>query len=97
MTASVFVPRHAGDVDDRLRQLYGEDSDWNAPHPRLDSGRSRSRARDRSEFEESFGAVPNEVAMRSLQPKMSTVVYQADQLQWNPDAHLRTLRRTMGC
>ena len=24
--------------------------------------------------------------MRSLQPKMSTVVYQAEELQWNPEA-----------
>lgn len=28
--ASVFVPRPAGDIDDRLLTLYGEDSDWNA-------------------------------------------------------------------
>ena len=44
------------------------------------------RERERSDFEESFGAVPHEIAMRSLQPKLSTVVYQAEQLQWNPDA-----------
>ena len=33
-----------------------------------------------------LGSVPDEVAMRSLQPKMSTVVYQAEQIQWNPNA-----------
>lgn len=83
--ASVFLPRHVGEVDDRLRRLYGEDSDWNALIRDLTQAEV-DRERDRSDFEASFGAVPNEVAMRSLQPKMSTVVYQADQLQWNPDA-----------
>ena len=84
-TASVFVPRHAGDVDDRLRRLYGEDSDWNALIRDLTQAEV-DRERERSDFEGSFGAVPHEIAMRSLQPKMSTVVYRAEQLQWNPDA-----------
>lgn len=84
-SASVFVPRHAGDVDDRLRRLYGEDSDWNALIRDLTQAEV-DRELARSEFEESFGALPHEVAMRTLQPKMSTVVYQAEQLQWNPDA-----------
>ena len=83
--ASVFVPRHAGDVDDRLRRLYGEDSDWNDLIRDLTQAEV-DRERDRSDFEGSFGTVPHEVAMRSLQPKMSTVVYRADQLKWNPDA-----------
>ena len=84
-TASVFVPRHAGDVDDRLRRLYGEDSDWNALIRDLTQAEV-DLERERSDFEGSFGAVPHEIAMRSLQPKMSTVVYRAEQLQWNPDA-----------
>ncbi len=83
--ASVFLPRHVGEVDDRLRRLYGEDSDWNSLIRDLTQAEV-DRERDRSDFESSFGAVPNEIAMRSLQPKMSTVVYQAEQLQWNPDA-----------
>ena len=83
--ASVFVPRHAGDVDDRLRHLYGEDSDWNALIRDLTQAEV-DQERERSDFEGSFGTVPHEFAMRSLQPKMSTVVYQAEQLQWNPDA-----------
>ena len=83
--ASVFLPRHVGEVDDRLRRLYGEDSDWNALIRDLTQAEV-DREQDRSDFEGSFDAVPNEIAMRSLQPKMSTVVYQAEQLQWNPDA-----------
>ena len=83
--ANVFVPRHAGDEDVRLRRLYGEDSDWNAVIRDLTQAEV-DRESERSDFETSFGAVPDEVAMRSLQPKMSTVVYRAEQLQWNPDA-----------
>ena len=84
-SASVFVPRLAGDIDDRLRRLYGEDSDWNDLIRDLTQAEVE-RERKRNDFEGSFGSVPNEVAMRSLQPKMSTVVYQAEQLQWNPEA-----------
>lgn len=83
--ASVFLPRHVGEVDDRLRRLYGEDSDWNALIRDLTQAEV-DRERDRSDFERSFGSVPNEIAMRSLQPKMSTVVYHAEHLDWNPDA-----------
>ena len=83
--ASIFVPRQGEDFDDRLRRLYGEDSDWNALVSDLTQAEV-DRELERSEFEEAFGAVPHEVAMRSLQPKMSTVVYQAEKLQWNPDA-----------
>ena len=83
--ASVFVPRHGEDFDERLRRLYGEDSDWNALIRDLTQAEV-AREIERSEFEEAFGAVPHEVAMRSLQPKMSTVVYRAEKLQWNPEA-----------
>lgn len=83
--ASVFVPRHAGDIDDRLRRLYGEDADWNAIIRDLTEAEV-GREQDRSEFESSFGSVPSEVALQSLQPKMSTVVYRSEALEWNPDA-----------
>ena len=83
--ASVFVPRQGEEYDNRLRRLYGEDSDWNALIRDLTQAEV-AREVERSEFEEAFGAVPHEVAMRTLQPKMSTVVYQAEELQWNPEA-----------
>lgn len=86
--ASVFVPRHAGDVDDRLRKLYGEDSDWNIIIRDLTQAEV-DRERARSDFETSFGAVPNEIALRSLQPKMSTVVYRGDHLDWNANGVYR--------
>lgn len=83
--ASVFVPRLAGDVDDRLRKLYGEDSDWNALIRDLTEAEV-AQEEERSEFEDGFGSLPAEVALRSVQPKMSTVVYRSAALQWNPEA-----------
>lgn len=83
--ASVFVPRQVGDIDDRLRRLYGEDSDWNSLISDL-TQTEVDRERERSDFLGAFGTVPQEVAIQSLQPKMSTVVYQAEKLQWNPNA-----------
>jgi superfamily II DNA or RNA helicase len=82
--ASVFVPRHAGDIDGRLRRLYGEDSDWNIVIRDLTEAEV-GREQDRSDFEAGFGSAPTEVALRSLQPKMSTVVYRSNALEWNPD------------
>ncbi len=82
--ASVLVPRQAGDMDDRLRRLYGEDADWNAlirdlTHAEVEQEQARS------DFEAGFGSVPTEVALRSLVPKMSTVVYRSANLEWNPE------------
>jgi superfamily II DNA or RNA helicase len=82
--ASVFVPRVAGDLDDRLLRLYGEDSDWNVIIRDLTEAEV-AQEQERSDFEAGFGSVPAEVAMRSIQPKMSTVVYRSPNLQWNSE------------
>jgi superfamily II DNA or RNA helicase len=82
--ASVFVPRPAGDIDDRLLRLYGEDSDWNVIIRDLTESEV-AQEQERSDFEAGFGSVPTEVAMRSIQPKMSTVVYRSPNLEWNPE------------
>ena len=84
-SASAFVPRQTGQIDDRLRRLYGEDSDWNALIRDLTEAQV-DRELERSDFEASFGSVPHEINVRTLQPKMSTVVYQAEHIQWNPNA-----------
>ncbi|MAT05545.1 MAG: hypothetical protein CL424_10940 [Acidimicrobiaceae bacterium] len=83
--ASVFVPRSAGEMDERLRRLYGEDSDWNTvirdlTHAEVEYEQARS------DFESGFGDLPSEVAMRGIQPKMSTVIYRSPTLQWEPTA-----------
>lgn len=81
--ASVFVPRPVGEIDERLRRLYGEDADWNILIRDLSQAQVELE-KDRSEFEIAFNSVPGEVAMRSIQPKMSTVVFRSANLEWNP-------------
>ncbi len=39
----------------------------------------------RNDFEAGFGNLPTEVALRSLQPKMSTVVFRSEAIKWNPN------------
>lgn len=82
--ASVFVPRIGGAMDERLRRLYGEDSDWNSvlrdlTHAEVEHEQARS------DFEAGFGQLPIEVAIRGIQPKMSTVIYRSGNLQWDPE------------
>ncbi|HAP75378.1 MAG TPA: hypothetical protein DCR14_04785, partial [Acidimicrobiaceae bacterium] len=81
--ASAFVPRQVSGIDDRLRQLYGQDADWNAVIEDL-TERAVGREKERSDFEQGFGSRPEELAMRSIRPKMSTVIYRSANLEWNP-------------
>ncbi|WP_060711260.1 DEAD/DEAH box helicase [Pseudonocardia sp. HH130629-09] len=83
--ASAFVPLQVTGVDERLRKLYGEDADWNEIIQDL-TERGVGRERARSDFERGFGSLPREVAMRSIHPKMSTVVYQTPTTPpWRPE------------
>ncbi len=82
--ASVFVPRTSGAIDERLRRLYGEDSDWNTvirdlTHAEVEYEQART------DFDAGFGQLPTEVAIRSIQPKMSTVIYRSSTLTWDPN------------
>lgn len=82
--ASVFVPRMSGAIDERLRRLYGEDSDWNTvirdlTHAEVEYEQART------DFEAGFGQLPTEVAIRGIQPKMSTVIYRSPKLTWDPN------------
>ena len=83
--ATAFVPRQFGRLDDRLRQLYAEDSDWNALVSDL-SQTEVDREVKRSQFDNAFTQRPDEVAIESLRPKMSAVMYRSPDLKWNPDA-----------
>jgi superfamily II DNA or RNA helicase len=83
--ASIFVARKEMEVDSRLRELYAEDSDWN--HVLRDLTESAVDAQqDISDFEDGFTSLPDEVALRTLLPKMSTVVYRTPTSDWNPHA-----------
>lgn len=81
--ASIFVARTELDIDRRLRDLYAEDSDWNLILRNL-SQAAVEEQQEVSEFEEGF-SVTDEVDIRSLLPKMSTVVYRTPTKTWQPE------------
>lgn len=81
--ASAFVARSEIEIDRRLRTLYAEDSDWNLILRNLTEAAVQEQ-QDVSDFEEGFTSLPEEVTLRSLLPKMSTVVYKAPSWSWEP-------------
>ena len=82
-SATVVVGRPDGNFDPRLRRLYSEDADWNFIINDLSDG-AITQEEGVSEFEAGFSALPDEVSIRSLLPKMSTVVYRVDPDRWDP-------------
>lgn len=85
--ASVFVGRPDLAPGHGLRPLFAEDADWNRLISDLSEDSSRAEE-EASEFEEGFGSQPDDVTIRSLAPKMSTVVFRTGCADWNPDAIL---------
>lgn len=85
--ATVVVGRPDLDYDDKLRQLYSEDADWNRIIRDLSEG-AVEQQEEISEFEQGFASLPEEVALRNLLPKMSTVVYRTKTNDWDPQAIL---------
>ncbi|WP_328999428.1 DEAD/DEAH box helicase family protein [Kribbella sp. NBC_00709] len=81
--ASMFVARSEMDIDRRLRELYAEDSDWNLIVRDLSEAAVQEQ-HEISDFEAGFTSRPPEVDLRSLLPKMSTVVYRAPTAKWEP-------------
>lgn len=81
--ASVFVGPPEHDYDERIRRLYAEDADWNLLIHELADDAASSED-DLDAFEAGFGPPPDAVSMRSLSPKMSTVVYRTNRRGWRP-------------
>ncbi|KRF04696.1 hypothetical protein ASH00_13900 [Arthrobacter sp. Soil782] len=81
--ASMFVARREFQFDRRLRSLYAEDSDWNLVLRNLTENAVEEQ-QEVSDFEDGFTSLPEEVALRSLLPKMSTVVYRTASDNWDP-------------
>lgn len=84
-TASLFVVRTELESDPRLRRLYAEDPDWNLVLRDVSESAAEAQ-REISDFESGFGSSPEQVAIQSLMPKMSTVVYQTSASDWDPFA-----------
>ncbi len=83
--ASMFVARSDYEVDRRLRTLYAEDADWNLILRDLTESAVEFE-QEKSEFLDGFTSAPDEVNLRNLLPKMSTVAYSAPSDQWDPMA-----------
>ena len=83
--ASAFVARKDVAADRRLRLLYSEDSDWNVVIRDLSEAAVESQ-QVISDFEDGFTSRPEEVNLRNLLPKMSTVVYNTPSDDWDPHA-----------
>jgi superfamily II DNA or RNA helicase len=84
--ATMIANRARPNVREQLRALYAEDADWNRIIRELAEGKTEEE-RARSEFQQSFGALPDEVPIQNVEPKMSAVVFRmAEGMQWNPEA-----------
>jgi superfamily II DNA or RNA helicase len=81
--ASIFVARRDMEIDRSLRELYAEDSDWNLVLRNLTEA-AVGYQEQVSDFEAGFTSKPEEIALRSVQPKLSTVVYRAPNGDWEP-------------
>jgi hypothetical protein len=86
--ACVVVNRPDPEYDESLRQLYADDADWNLVL--REAAEAAVGAEQKvSDFEAAFGSsLPEEVPIRTLAPKMSTVVYRTGCVTWDPDAAL---------
>lgn len=85
--ATAVAARPDRAYDAHLRALYAEDADWNVVIRNLSEAEVEAQ-QELSDFESSFGSQPDEVTLRNLEPKMSTVVYRTRTQQWRPEAVL---------
>jgi hypothetical protein len=86
--ACVVVNRPDPEYDDNLRRLYADDADWNFVIRDLAEAAVGAEQKI-SDFEAGFGSsLPDEVPVRALEPKLSTVVYRTRCTDWNPEAAL---------
>ncbi len=90
--ATVVLGRPDRDFDIQLRKLYSENADWNLIIRELLEGAVDERQK-MSDFEAAFGSRPEEVSIRSLLPKMSTVVYRVpEEKAWDPHGVLKVFQ-----
>lgn len=84
-TATVVVNRTETQFDEKLKKLYAEDADWNDVIEIL-SAHAVGEQEELSDFEEAFSSLPEEVSLRNIAPRMSTVVHRTSTLRWKPEA-----------
>ncbi len=92
--ATVIANIANSEVEDSLRALYAEDSDWNTLLGELSEG-ATGRYAQRSEFLESFAKAPGEISLQTILPKMSTVVYRTRCSSWQPSKVQKAFEKTI--
>jgi superfamily II DNA or RNA helicase len=84
--ACVVVNRPDPDYDESLHRLYADDADWNYIIREI-AETAVGAEQSISDFDAGFGSsLPEEVPIRTLAPKMSTVVYRTTCSTWQPEA-----------
>lgn len=81
--ATVIVNLADPAVDDSVRELYAEGSDWNQVLRDL-SKEATGEYAERQEFLEGFAVAKKLIPTQNLTPKMSTVVYRTKCKKWSP-------------
>ena len=83
-TATVIANLTLDDVNQSIKALYAEDSDWN--HLLSIMGHVRTeRERRREDLFAGFSASPETFPMETLEPRFSTVVYRTRCTEWHPE------------
>jgi len=83
--ACVVINRPDPNYDENLRRLYADDADWNFIIREITESAVGAEQKI-SDFDAGFGSsLPAEVPIRTLAPKMSTVVYRTTG-GWDPQA-----------
>ncbi|GAP21227.1 DEAD/DEAH box helicase [Leptolinea tardivitalis] len=83
--ASIITSKPEGIIDENLRKLYSEDPDWNYLIQDL-SETSIAKEKEANEFDNEFGKLPEDISIKSIDLKMSTVIYRTHCDAWNPEA-----------
>jgi superfamily II DNA or RNA helicase len=81
--ATVIVNLADPAVDDSVRELYAEGSDWNKVLRDLSRDATNEHA-ERQDFLEGFVVTKQKIPTQNLTPKMSTVVYRTKCKKWHP-------------
>lgn len=81
--ATVVVNVADPDMEDRLRDLYAEDADWNQLLTELSTSAVSYHTR-RTEFLDGFTGPTSPIALQNVFPKMSAVVYRTFCATWHP-------------
>lgn len=89
-SATVVAARSEVRFDDRLRRLYAEDADWNELVDDL-SAEALEDVEELDQFAKAFSSQSEGIAVHSLTPAMSAVVFQPSTGTWEPESLVDTL------